>query len=234
MKNLSATGLGVTVLALCLSSLTLAGEKDKKSPTKGEKDKVAWKSLFDGKSLAGWKATNFGGEGEVHVKDKAIVMERGDPMTGVTYTRGDFPKMDYEIVVEGKRVAGNDFFCTTTFPVGDTYCSFVVGGWGGTVVGLSSIDGRDASENQTGAFKEFKKDQWYRVRIRVTKEAIVVWIDAKEVVDLETKGKKISIRPECDLCRPFGIATWRTAGAVRDVRVRLLTAAEKKTAAGRE
>src|SRR6266542_6913482 len=125
MRVPSATGLGVAALALALnlSSRTWGGEKDKKAPAKGEKDKVAWKSLFDGKSLTGWKAINFGGEGEVHVKDKAVVMEQGDSMTGVTYTRGDFPKMDYEIVVEGKRVAGNDFVCTTTFPVGDTYCS---------------------------------------------------------------------------------------------------------------
>ena len=28
---------------------------------------------------------------------------------------------------------GSDFFCTTTFPVGDAFCSFVVGGWSGTV-----------------------------------------------------------------------------------------------------
>ena len=52
--------------------------------------------------------------------------------------------MDYEVTLEGKRVAGDDFFCTTTFPVGESFCSFVVGGWHGTVVGLSSIDGMDA------------------------------------------------------------------------------------------
>src|SRR5688500_1340062 len=98
---------------------------------------TGWKSLFDGRTLTGWKVTNFGGEGEVHVEKGAIVMEQGSNMTGVTYAGKDFPKMDYEASLEGKRVKGNDFFCTTTFPVGDTHCSFVVGGWGGTVVGLS-------------------------------------------------------------------------------------------------
>jgi len=136
-------------------------------------------------------------------------------------------EVKHQGVVEAKKVKGNDFFGTTTFPVGDKYCSLVVGGWGGTVVGLSSINFRDAVENETTTIREFKHDQWYCIRIRVTKNRIRAWIDDKKVVDLETKDKRLSIRAECDPCRPFGIATWRTTGAVRDVRVRLLAAAER-------
>ena len=44
---------------------------------------------------------------------------------------------------------GGDFFCGLTFPYGDASCTFVVGGWGGGLVGLSSINGDDASENET-------------------------------------------------------------------------------------
>ncbi len=165
------------------------------------------------------------------VKDGAIVMENGNDMTGATYSRDDFPKMDYEVALEGKKVKGRDFFCTTTFPVGDSHCSLVVGGWGGSVVGLSSINSLDASENETTKNLTFKEGQWYRVRIRVTKERIEAWIDNDKVVDAATKGKKISIRAECDLSKPFGVATWRTTGAVRDIKVRELTAEEK---AGKE
>jgi hypothetical protein len=154
-------------------------------------------------------------------------------MTGVQYTRGDFPKMDYEFTLEGKKLAGSDFFCTPTFPVGDSHCSLVVGGWGGTTVGLSSIDERDASENDTTTVQDFKKDQWYRVRVRVTRERIEAWIDSKKVVDANTKDKKISVRAECEPCRPFGIATWATTGAVRDIRVRLLSESDKQDAAKR-
>ncbi len=132
-------------------------------------DKDGWKSLFDGKTLKGWKQC--GDEGKVQVKDGAIVIEPGNPMSGVTWT-GDLPKMDYELTLEGKRVEGNDFYATTTFPVGDSHCSFVVGGWGGTVIGLSSIDGYDASDNQTNRTMSFKTNQWYRIRIRVTKNKI--------------------------------------------------------------
>jgi hypothetical protein len=187
----------------------------------------AWKTLFDGKSLAGWKSAGYIGSGKIEVKEGAIVMEKGDRMTGIAYRGKDFPKMDYEVALEGKKLAGDDFFCTTTFPVGDTFCSLVVGGWGGQVVGLSSINFMDASENETSTYKDFKKDQWYKVRIRVSKDRIQAWIDKERLIDVDTAEKKVSIRFECDQCKPFGIATWNTTGAVRDLRVRALTEAEK-------
>ena len=56
-------------------------------------------------------------------------------MTGVTWT-GSFPRSDYEIRFEAARLAGNDFFATVTFPVQNSFCSLVTGGWGGDIVGL--------------------------------------------------------------------------------------------------
>jgi 3-keto-disaccharide hydrolase len=204
-----------------------AGDPSKAAAGKSD-EKAGWKKLFDGKSLDGWKSADFFGPGKVHVKDGAIVMEKGQTMTGVTYSRKDFPKIDYEVRLEGKKIAGNDFFCTTTFPVGDSFCSLVVGGWGGGTVGLSSINGADASENETHQSKEFKKDQWYHVRIRVSKQRIEAWIDDDKLVDLDTKDRKISTRIECEPCQPFGVATWKTVGAVRNLRVRKLTDEDKK------
>ncbi len=195
------------------------------------KDEAGWKALFDKKSLDGWKSADFYAAGKVQVKDEAILMEKGKKMTGVTYARDDFPKTDYEVTLEGKKVAGDDFFCTTTFPVGDAFCSLVIGGWGGSVVGLSSIDGGDASENETRKEMEFKDGQWYRVRVRVSKNRIEGWIDKDKVVDLDTTDRKISIRAECIFCKPFGICTYGTTGAVRDIRVRTLTEADKKAIA---
>jgi hypothetical protein len=221
-------GIGLAALALLLLAGPLT-RGDSQPDGEARKEKIRWKPLFDGRSLAGWKSANFGGEGEVSVEGGAIVLDKGVQMTGITFTRGDFPRLDYEVHLEAKKLAGNDFFCTTTFPVGEKYCSLVVGGWAGTVVGLSSLDGRDASENATTTYKTFKHDRWYRVRIRVTAARIQAWIDDAKVVDVATAGKKISIRAECELCRPFGIATWRTSAAVRHIRVRTLTAAEKKS-----
>jgi hypothetical protein len=229
------------VLGLAAASLAwfamfvpaLAGEEPKaeaKKPAAEGKDKAGWKDLLDGKSLKGWKTPKFGGEGKVSVQDGAVVIEQGESMSGIVYEGKDFPKMNYEVALEGKRTKGSDFFCTTTFPVGETHCSFVVGGWGGSLIGLSSINYFDASENETSKSKEFKENQWYKVRVRVTPSKIETWIDDEKLVNVTTKGKKISVRLECESCKPFGIATWCTAGAVRNIRVRSLTQEEIKAA----
>ncbi len=176
-----------------------------------------WRDLFDGKSLKGWKVPEFGGEGEVRVQDGCIVLERGDPMTGIAW-EGEFPKVNYEVEYVAKRTDGIDFFATVTFPVGDTFCSFVTGGWGGAVIGLSSINFNDASDNETTQFMTFKDNQWYKFRVRVTKVKIEVWIDDKKVVDCY----------EVDLCKPFGFASWCSTGVIRSIRLRELTPEEVK------
>jgi hypothetical protein len=186
--------------------------------------------LFDGKTLEGWKIADYGKEGKVEVTDGAIVMQRGKKMNGVTYARNDFPKLDYEVTFEGKKIDGDDFFATTTFPVADSFCSLVLGGWGGQVVGLSNIDGQNASENETSTQREFKKGQWYKVRLRVTAERIQAWIDEKQYVDFDSKDRRLSLHIFSTPSKPFGFATWDTIGAVRDVKVRLLTEEEKKAA----
>lgn len=183
------------------------------SPFSGDAD-----ILFDGKTLEGWKITEFGTEGPVHVTDGSIMLGFGDGCTGVTLER-DFPVMDYEVYVEAMKVSGNDFFCGMTFPVNDTHCSLIVGGWGGPVVGLSTIDGLDASDNQTKILKNFERNIWYRIRLKVSQEKIEAWIDEEKVVDFVTTGHKLSIRPEVNLSRPFGIASWNTTAALRNIMV---------------
>lgn len=186
----------------------------------------AWKDLFDGKTLKGWKKTAFGGEGDVEVKDGRIVIGAGSPMSGITWTE-DFPKTDYEVTLDAMRVSGSDFFCGLTFPVGESPCSFIVGGWGGGVVGLSSIDGSDASENETTHYQEFESGRWYTVRVRVTKDKIAAWIDKKQMVDLDTKDRRLSIRMEVDLSRPLGVSTYNTTAALRNLKVARIIAGEK-------
>ena len=178
-------------------------------------------SLFDGTSLQGWKKTAFGGEGDVDVDDGKIVMRAGNPLTGITWT-GDHPRMDYEISLDAMRVDGSDFFCGLTFPVGDAPCTFVVGGWGGGVIGLSSIDGSDASENETTRYQEFTSGKWHQVRVRVTQDKIEAWLDGKQMADVETKDRRISIRPEVELSRPLGVSCFSTTAALRNIKIETL------------
>jgi len=185
-----------------------------------------WVSMFDGKTLNGWKATKFGGEGDVEVKDGRIVLDFGASATGITWA-GEFPKTNYEIRCDAMRVDGIDFFCALTFPVKDSHATFVVGGWSGGVVGISCIDYYDASENETTKYQAFKNGQWYKVRVVVTDEKIQAWIDNEQMVDLELEGHKLSVRVEVDLCKPLGIASWMTKAALKDIRYRRLPEEEK-------
>ena len=175
--------------------------------------------LFDGNSLKGWDITDFGTQGDVYVSGDKIVLGMGDGCTGITW-KEEFPDADYEVTLEAMRVDGNDFFCGMTFPAGKDPCSLIVGGWGGAVVGLSSINGMDASENETTLIRQFEKDRWYRIRLKVTEDIIQIWIDDEIVVDFTIGDNFLSVRPEVELSKPFGIASWRTTAAIRNIRLR--------------
>ena len=180
-----------------------------------------WRPMFDGGGLGRWKPTQFGGEGEVSVVDGAIEIGMGADLSGITWT-GDFPRQNYELVLEAQRRDGGDFFCGLTFPVGDDPCSLIVGGWGGSVVGLSSIDGLDAARNGTTLYRAFDTGRWYSIRIRVTPERIECCLDEEGVIDQPLAGRTLSIRPEVEPSLPLGIATYATTARVRDIRWRPL------------
>jgi sugar phosphate isomerase/epimerase len=184
--------------------------------------KAAWQPLFDGKTLNGWKFPKFSGQGEVTVEDGRMILSQGNDLTGVNYA-GEIPRMNYEVSLEAMRMVGSDFFCGLTFPYGENCCTLVIGGWGGGLVGLSSINGDDASENETMQAMKFDNGRWYKIRVRATPEKIEGWIDDQQVLNVATQGKKISMRPgEIELSEPFGIAAFRTQAGVREIKLRRL------------
>jgi hypothetical protein len=188
-----------------------------------------WKPLFDGKTLKGFKSINFGGEGEVTVEKGQIILNMGDPLTGIVAEKTDgLPKDNYEISLEANRMAGDDFFCGLTFPVGDSHASFICGGWGGGVVGISSLDGMDASENETTEYKKFESNKWYVIRVRVAGGKLQAWIDKEQFVDVELKNRKVSTRFEVDVTKPLGISNYRTKSAIRDFKWRAVKGPEEK------
>ncbi len=193
-------------------------------PFEGE----GWQELFDGKSLAGWAETPFAGRGEVQCRDGVIVLKMGDPFTGISWTN-PVPHMNYEVALDAMKIMGSDFFCGLTVPVGDSFCSLIVGGWGGSLVGISSLDGMDASENETTKYRNFESRHWYRIRLRVTEHRLQAWIDDEKLVDVDTTDKKISLRPgDIELCKPFGLACWQTGALYREIKVRPVTGPAEK------
>jgi hypothetical protein len=176
--------------------------------------KVKQLMLFDGKTLHGWEITDYSGHGDVYVKDSCIVLEKGETCTGIRWLQ-DFPRIDYEVNLEARRREGGDFFCGMTFPVGESFCSLIIGGWGGNVVGLSSIDGYDAANNATGRMLMLSSDRWYSIRLKVSRDSIEAWIDKDKIVDFEIGNQRLSLRWEMEPSRPFGIATWKTTGLIK-------------------
>jgi 3-keto-disaccharide hydrolase len=188
----------------------------------GKGSEPAWQPLFDGKTLANWQSTKFIGEGAVRVENGQLILEVGRDLTGISWIGPKLPTTNYEIALQAMRVEGSDFFAGVTFPVADSFCSLILGGWGGSVVGLSSINGMDASENETSQSVDFKSGRWYNIRIRVTPVKIEAWLDERQIINQDLKGNKIDTRVEVELSRPLGVASWRTTSALRDIRLRRL------------
>ncbi|HET6248449.1 MAG TPA: DUF1080 domain-containing protein [Tepidisphaeraceae bacterium] len=180
-----------------------------------------WQSLFDGKTLGKWQVSDFAGHGTPEVEDGNIVLPFGEALTGITYS-GEVPKMNYEIELQAKKVNGSDFFCGLTFPVNDSFASLICGGWGGTIVGISSLDEKDANRNETRLSRKFDKDKWYTIRMRILPDRLMAWIDNEKVVDVATTGRKISTRVEVEASKPFGISSYQTTAALRQIRIRTL------------
>ena len=167
---------------------------------------------------------DFVARGPVAVQDAQIKLTGGALLTGLTWTNGPTPTNNYEIALDALKSDGSDFFCGLTFPVGDSFCSLILGGWVGSLVGLSSLDDLYASENETARHIDFDPNRWYHVRLRVTSAKIEAWLDDDKIIDAAIAGRKISLRPgPIEFCAPLGYATYRTSAAVRDFKLRLTT-----------
>ena len=220
-----------SVLTLSLVGATtsvLLADDEKPAPPREQtdsKDKDGWKPLFNGKDLEGWKITEFGGQGEVLFEEGEVIIMQGADLSGV-HTEQEIPKSNYEVCFDAQRAVGTDFFAGLTFPVKDKHCSLIIGGWGGGVCGLSSLEGIDASENETTSYHQFEKGKWYSIRLQVTDTHIKAWMDDKSFVDVEIEGRKIGVRFEVERSKPFGFSTWRTTARLRNVQIRELPKTE--------
>ncbi len=181
--------------------------------------------LFDGSSLDNWERTDFAGKGEVLIDENgSMVLEMGAELSGVHWKgEKELPKINYEVTLQAKRTMGSDFFCGLTFPFKESHATLVLGGWGGSLIGISSLDDFDASENETGDAYVFEDGKWYDVRLRVTEAKLQVWLNDKMVIDTDVEGRKVSMRfGEIEMSVPFGICTYATTGVIRNIKIREL------------
>lgn len=200
---------------LCLSLAACAAAPLEPAPAD------AWSVLFDGTQLESWVSTPFGGEGEVELRDDGLRLPFGSMLTGVHWTGADLPA-SYELEVVAARLSGTDFFCALTLPIGEEFATLVLGGWGGALVGLSCVDGADASENSTRSIRAFENGVDYLLRVRVDAERIAAWVDGELLFDQARVGHSFAVRPEVLLSRPLGIASFATTARIGSIRMRAL------------
>jgi WD40 repeat protein len=186
-----------------------------------------WASMFDGATLNGWRRVErypiprkwgTGVGGPVEVQGGRLVLGLGTPLTGVAWT-SDFPKTDYEVRLEAMRLTGSECFCSIVFPVGDSHCTLIVGGWGGTLVGLELVDGKQTDANGTGRKFAFANARWYPIRLRVTEARIEAWVEQEKIVDLPTAGHRFGLVEHWTGLRPFGLGSWEVSSALRNIQV---------------
>ena len=184
-------------------------------------------ALFTGRDLSGWATAPFDGGGAVNVLSNGIVQcGVGDPLSGIAYTNTP-PTMNYELSLEALRADGSDFFVALTIPVEKSFCTVIVGGWGGGLCGVSSVDYTDASENQWGEGIRLDNNRWYTLRVRVTPGVLQVFLD-KDLytarIEYEDAGR-LSLRSgDIDKTKPLGLATYRTRALWRNFTLTPITA----------
>lgn len=180
-----------------------------------------------GQLAPAWQSTGFGGDGEITTQGSHLRLGIGNPLTGVTWPQGA-PHGEYELEVIAARELGDDFFCALTFPVGNSFLTLVLGGWGGTVCGFSNLDGLDANRNPTRTLRSFALGQDYCVRVSVTDAAVTASVDGVELARTSRSGVHLDLRNEMLPCTPLGISSFATAARIARVAWRPLGESEAR------
>ena len=183
--------------------------------------------LFNGKDLTGWMVIPFTDGGEIKATDDGVIeCDIGNPLSGIVYTNTP-PTMNYEISLEAMRVEGTDFFIALTIPVETSHCTVIIGGWSGSLCGVSSIDNIDAGLNQWSKEVTLKSDTWYKLRVRVTPGVLQLFLN-EDLYSARIEyddPSRLSLRPgsEISLCKPLGLATYYTKALWRNFTIAPIT-----------
>ena len=215
--------IAMMLLVSCGGKRSSTQQAVEETPPFAQEVPEGWESLMDGNTLSGWEIVRYGGEGEPYVKNGVLTlpMATGGMSTGVCWVGDDLPVNNYELYYEARRVEGNDIFGGLSFPYGDSFATLIIGGWAGIVNGLSCIDGKDASQNETTKHHYFSDQQWHPVRLRVTADSIRAFVDTVKVVDISTAGKRIHLRSGT-VAAGLTFNTYLTTGEIRNIRIKSL------------
>ena len=186
--------------------------------TKSEVSVIDSIAMIEENDLGKWKAAPFAFEGDLDVREGVLNTGLGSYLSGIVWTEDPPSRTNYEIELDAQKLWGSDFFLGLTIPVGERYCTWIVGGWGGSVVGISNIDGHSADDNETTLEMSFTTERWYHFKVRVIKEHIQCWIDGESVIEIDTNGKQLNLRPgQIVESVPLGLSSYDTISEYRNM-----------------
>lgn len=209
-------------LSLVLTLLTARPSAPPQEEPRKTDAPTDWIELENTDEQKPWKFLSFGGRDAFEIEGNRLSVEMGYPLAGFVYEGSAFPTSNYHLSLQARKVDGTDFFCCLTLPVNDQHCSLVLGGWGGTVTGISCIDKQDASDNPTTSVRKYETGQWYHVEVLVTTDQLVCKLDGQTIVELPLVGIELSLRTEVEPCKPLGLCSFSTAAEWKNIRYRKL------------
>ena len=62
----------------------------------------------------------------------------------------------------------------------------------------------------------------YQVKLLVADHTIRIWLDDEPIVEQRVTGHVLSVRPEVELSKPLGIATYETSAAITSIELERL------------
>ncbi len=178
---------------------------------------------------ARWEPLDFGFNGQPTIAPDLLSIPSSERLSGVAF-KGDLDALlgpaheNYEITLQAQRIDGHDIFLGLTFPVGPKEsASLVLGGWGGSVCGISLVDGLSANENAHQTIRHFEDKEWHTVKLRVDAKEIRAWIDGDTLFTVVRKPEThFSVRAEVEPTAPLGLFTFATTAQIRCLAVRKL------------
>lgn len=185
-----------------------------------------WRSIFDGERLGRWipitriDATDLADPvpGEVEIDGRQLVLNPGDPLTGVSWF-GPMPTDEFEVTVETK--IDDAEMLSVAFPVGTERAAIQLDA-GNRKAGLYHVDGTDPRDNPMAAIFDGAVAGWHQLRIRVTAQHVQAWLNGQPIANQDRLESTFGAPDGYHPMHPLSMVASNGSASLRNIRIRTL------------